>query len=366
MKDFALEGSLAETPFARLLFNLWQRESSGRLRLGRDGGEKLLFFEKGQVLVEKGGISEPEFLEALVKRKLISAEQSKQCEERSSETGKSRIRTLAELGFLPPFPLWNLIESFFVRRLFRLFDRREGSFVFEPGLAPAAGERLGFIQTLDLILQGIRQMRDEALIEHHLPAESEPIYISTPYFLHLLSLEPQERYALDILSQSPNLRSFSERCELGIREGRKVLFALACMNILSVPEKTPKERPAQETPGAEPGKILDALNEKCAYIHKFITKQIGPLGQTIIDNCLEEIKPVLAPLFQKMKLQPDGRIEVDTALSATINHLPEDLLKTLIKGYNEILMAEVLAVKKSLGGVHESELVKSLEKIGCL
>jgi len=76
--------------------------------------------------------------------------------------------------------------------------------------------------------------------------------------------------------------------------------------------------------------------------------------------------PGLAPLFQKMKLLPDGRIEVDSALSATINHLPDDLLKTLIRGYNEILMAEVLAVKKSLGSVHESDLVRSLEKIGCL
>ena len=138
------------------------------------------------------------------------------------------------------------------------------------------------------------------------------------------------------------------------------------MDILSVAEKNAKSRPTPELHAAAPGKILDALNEKCAYIHKYITKQIGPLAHTIIGNCLDEIKPGLGPLFQKMKLLPDGRIEVDSAMSATVNHLPQDMFKSLVKGYDEILVAEVLAVKKSLGGIHESALVKNLEKIGCL
>ena len=136
------------------------------------------------------------------------------------------------------------------------------------------------------------------------------------------------------------------------------------MDILSSPEKTGKGRP--EPAAAEQGKILAALNEKCVHIHKFITKQIGPLAHTIIGNCLEEIKPGLGPLFQKMKLLEDGRIEVDAAIVMTLNHLSEDLFKSLVKGFDEILMAEVLAVKKSLGAAHETSLVKSLEKIGCL
>jgi hypothetical protein len=66
-----------------------------------------------------------------------------------------------------------------------------------------------------------------------------------------------------------------------------------------------------------------------------------------------------------MRLLPDGRIEVDSAMSATAGHLAEEIFNGLVKGYGEILVAEVLAIKKSLGGAHETALVKNLEKVGC-
>jgi hypothetical protein len=49
-----------------------------------------------------------------------------------------------------------------------------------------------------------------------------------------------------------------------------------------------------------------------------------------------------------------------------VSHLPEELYRALLQGFEEILMAEVLAVKKSLGPAHETALVRALEKVGCL
>lgn len=361
-----LEGTFAEMPFPRLLFKMWEREASGRLRLRKGDEEKRLYWERGQVIIDKEGLSEKDFIKALVKKNVLVAEQVRRCAEHVAANRTSWIRALGELGIISPLPLWNLMESFFVRQLFTFFEWREGGFSLDSEVTAPPNERFGLLQTLDLILQGTRQMNDQRLMERYLPAEDEAIYVSAPYFLHLLNLEPHEKYALNILHHSPNLKAFYERSEFGKRDNAKVLFAFLCMDLLSVPEKSAKGRQIPEPPAAEPGKILDALNEKCAYIHKYITKQIGPLAHTIIGNCLDEIKPGLGPLFQKMKLLSDGRIEVDSAMSATVNHLPEDLFKSLVKGYDEILMAEVLAVKKSLGGIHESALVKNLEKIGCL
>lgn len=362
------EGTFAETPFPRLLFKIWQREGSGRLRLEKDEEDKSLHFEKGQVVIEKKALSEKDFLTALVRKRVLPSEKARQCEAYADDHMISRIKALSDLGLISPLPLWNLMESFFVRQLFSFFEWEEGRYSFEPAIALPAGERLGLLRTHDLILQGVRRMRTVRLIGRFLPAEDEPIYVSVPYFLHLLNLEPHEKYALNVLCRSTNLKSFFELCELGKNDGQKALFAFTCMDILAVPEKSAKGRPAQspEPQAAEQEKILDALNEKCVCIHKYITKQIGPLAHTILGNCLEEIKPGLGPLFQKMKLLEDGRIEVDSAMSATVNHLAEDLFRSLVKGYDEILVAEVLAVKKSLGGVHESTLIKNLEKTGCL
>jgi hypothetical protein len=361
-----LEGTFLETPFPRLLFRLWQKEASGRLRLQKDEEDKTLHFDKGRVVIEKQSLCEKDFLAALVKKRILPSEKVRQCDRYAGAHMISRIRALSELNLISPLPLWNLMESFFVRRLFTFFEWPEGRFAFEPGVSLAGGERLGLLQTHDLLLQGIRQMRDTRLIERNLPSENEPIYVSTPYFLHLLNFEPHERYALDVLHHATTLNAFYERCEMGKKDSQKALFAFVCLDILATPEKKTSARPAAEEPSAKPEKVLDALNEKCAYIHKYITKQIGPLAHTILGNCIDEVRPGLGPLFHKMKLLPDGRIEVDAAMSATAGHLAEEIFKGLVKGYSEILVAEVLAVKKSLGGSHESALVKNLEKVGCL
>jgi len=360
-----IEGSLLDLPFPRLLFKIWQKEGSGSLHLRKGEEDMTLYFDKGRAVVEKQSLSEKDFLSALVKKRILPAEKARQCDRYAGAHMISRIRALSDLGLISPLPLWNLMESFFVRRLFTFFDWPEGRFVFEPGLSLAGGERLGLLQTHELILQGVRQMKDARLIERNLPSDADPIYISTPYFLHLLSLEPHERYALDVLHHAANLRSFYDRCEMGKRAAQKTLFAFVCLDILAAPEAKESARPAADPPAGDPAKVLAALNEKCAYIHKYITKQIGPLAHTILGNCVEEVKPALGPLFQKMKLLPDGRIEVDAAVSATAGHLADEIFNGLVKGYGEILTAEVLALKKSLGGAHETAVVKSLERVGC-
>lgn len=361
-----LEGSFLETPFPRLIFTIWQKEGSGRLHVHKGEDNKTIYFDKGRIVIEREALSEKDFLAALVKKKILPADKVRQCVRYAGAHAISHIRALSELGLISPLPLWNLMESFFVRRLFSFFDWQEGRYAFEPGLSLAGGERLGLLPAHEVLLQGIRQMKESRFIERNLPEENDPIYVSTPYFLHLLNLEPHERYALDVLHHAPNLRAFYERCEMGRKAAQKTLFAFVCLDILAVPEKTLSARPTPDAPAIEPEKILDALNEKCSYIHRYITKQIGPLARTILGNCVEEVKPGLGPLFQKMRLLPDGRIEVDAAMSATAGHLAEEIFNGLVKGYGEILTAEVLAVKKSLGGAHETALVKNLEKIGCL
>ena len=109
MKDCLLEGSLVETPFPRLLFLLWRREATGRLRVRRGAAETELHFDKGRIVLNKSSFPEKDFLKALVTRKVLPAEAARHCEKSAAEGGLSRIRALGELGLVPPLPLWNLM-----------------------------------------------------------------------------------------------------------------------------------------------------------------------------------------------------------------------------------------------------------------
>ena len=365
MTEILSDGTLYETPFPRVLFLLWKKEATGRFVVRRpQEAERVLFFSKGQVTIERDGLSEPDFLKAMVKKRILSAESARRAEKEAGAKGISLLRALNELGIIAALPLWNLMGSFYIRRLFPLFDAEDGRYGFDAGTVPAAGSVLGEIPTLDLILQGIRQIRNPGFLERRVPAADEPVYLSTPYFLHRLSLESYERYVLRNLAGLSRLDGFYGRSELGEVESRKVVFALFCLDILHVREEGRKAREAPESSAAEQTSILAAQNERCACIHKYITKQIGPLARTILGTAIEEVKPGLGPIFQKARLLGDGRIEVDPALASGAGHLDDELFRQLVRGYDEILMAGVLAVKKALGPAHESTLIKIIEKIG--
>ncbi len=360
------EGKFSAAPFARLLFDLWREAASGKLCLQNGAEKRVLHLENGDVIVEREGLSEKEFLATLAKKHVLSAEQARQCERMAKARRYSSIRALGELGFLSPLPLWNLIESFFARRLFAFFDWEDGLFAFEAGVGLPVRERLALIPSQDLILQGVRQMQNAAVFERFLPEENASLQISAPSHLHRIAWEPHERYVLQVVGSVPNLKSFYEACELGRKEAQRALFTLLALDVLSAAGGAkPRPRAQSENAPEGDGRALEALNEKCAFLYKYVTKEVGPLGRTIVARAIEEIKPGLGPLFQKVVLHPDGRLEADTGAQPNADHLPEEMLRSLLRGYEEILLAEVLAVRKALGSRHEAALVKALEKIGC-
>ncbi|MDD8027905.1 MAG: DUF4388 domain-containing protein [Acidobacteriota bacterium] len=357
------EGSLLETPFARLLFDLWRTGSGGRLRLRDGGAEKTIYLENGDIVVEREGLSEKDFLAALVKKRVLSAEQAKQCGQTAKAGRVSPFRALGELGFVSPQALWNILESFFARRLFPLFDWESGLWALDPEAALPVRERLGLLPTQDLILQGVRQMRSPAVIDHLLPEETAPIRVTAPAHLNRIAWEPHERYALQVVGCVTCLKAFYEACEIGRQDARRILFAFFALGIATAGDDKPRRPRGEAEPEAQ-GSPIEALNEKCAFLYRFVTKEIGPLGRTIVARSIEEARPGLGPLFQKAALLPDGRIEADPAIRPGATGLPEAMRKALVHGYEEILMAEVLAVRKALGSRHESTLVQALEKVG--
>ncbi len=364
-KEGPLQTTLAETPLPRLLIDIWRQERTGRLAIQSAKGERGLFFDKGRILVAQDEDEGKDFLSALIRKKVLTEEQAGRAERLAGARKITFLKSVSELGLMSPIPLWSLAESFFARRLYALFDLEEGSCLFDAESVLPAGQRLGLLQVPDLVLEGIRQMHNDGLIARYLPGEEEAIRTAAPYFLPLLKFEAPERYALQLLNGACSIRRFQEWSELGARENRKILFAFRCLGILSPAESKTADLGPQSSPGLEQGRILEALNEKCAFIFKFVSKEIGPVAGSVLNRALDEVRPALGPMFQKMALQYDGRVEVDAALRLSVEHLPEDIFRTIVQGYDEVLTAEILAVRKTLGPSQETSLVRSLEKIGC-
>lgn len=362
MEENSFQGNLNQIPLPRLLFLIWQKENSGLLLIQREKEKKDLYFEKGNLFIERSSFPEKDFLKTLVRKKIMTVDQQKRCESHASQNKVSLLKALIECHVLSPSQLWKLIETFFEGQAFALFDWAEASFLFD--LQALEGHlRLSRIETPNFILQGIRQMRNFALIEAWLPPENEYAQILSPPHLHLLSFKPHEIYLLQAIDKS-SLKEVYDSSEIGKKETQKAIFTFLCLGIIGTSSGKFDLRSSPEFSAQAVERILSSFNEKCSYIYKYISKEIGPVALNVLEKTLEEVKSNLSPLFQEIELNPDGTFETKSILKTNRNLCGREELTDLLRDLNEILAAEVLTVKKTLGNEHESSLVKNLEKIG--
>ncbi len=363
MEKFRARGNLKDFPFPQLLFRIWRGDRSGRLSIKDTDLEKQLPFSKGNIVVERGSFPGKKFLKTLVKKNTLDSVLVEKCESYANQNKCTLLKALHELGCLSPSRIWSLMEDFVRADFFPLFNHPQAEYFFDSTLMPELSETLLAIPTLRFILQGIRQMENYDIIETHIPQKHESIQISPIDYLDQLNLASPERYVLALLDKK-GLKNIYDLSELGKKETEKILFSLYSLGVVEFSQKKTKEDPHKKSSPVEADEILDAFNHKFLYVYKFISKELGPVAYNVLEKCLEEIKPSLSSLFQKIKFDSEGRIEKQDILKTHLSFMDNETRRNLIKDLNEILLSEVLAVKKSLGDEHESLLVKNLEKIG--
>ena len=365
MAEPSRRGNLSQTPFARVLAGIWKDGLTGVLVVQTPAGTKRFTFEAGALTVGRDGVPDDDFLQSLLTSGAANLIDVGRVEALARGNGRSVVRTIVETGLLPPGRLWALLEGYVRETVYALFDLDEAEFEFAPGPPPAGQAYVRNISVPGLVLEGVRRMENEGLFARHLPADQENVQSLDPSLLDGLRLAPHEAYAFDLLAAPRSLSDLLAASELGERETRRLLFVFLTLGLAGSRAPKPKTgRLPAEMSLADMDKVFGAFNAKCSYIFKYISKEIGPVALSVIGNSLEDVRSRLDPVFQGLELKADGRIELRSFLKTNMNLVGEDSRRGLLRSMDEILVAEVLAVKRTLGSAHESALVKSLERIG--
>lgn len=365
MEEAPDRGSLAQTPFAHVLAGIWRAERSGILTVHTPGGPKEFAFDGGALTVSRALFREKDFLQFLMTAGAADLISLARCEEFAQDRGLTLVRALVEAPLFEAGRLWPLIGDFARGEAFALFDAEGLEFEFATGPAPGGPAYIRTIFLPDLIMDGVRKMTNDALIARHLPPESESVQALSPALLDKLTLAPHERYLLDLLAAAKSPAELCAASDLGERESRRILFAFLALGIAGTGAPRPKTtKLAAELSLGDMDKLLGVLNAKCAYVYKYISKEIGPVALSVVGKSLEDIRARLDPVFQEFELKPDGRVELRSFLKMNMNLAGDEGKRSLLRSMDEILVAEVLAVKRTLGAAHEAALVKGLEKIG--
>jgi hypothetical protein len=364
MEQIWMHGKLGENHFSQFLLRIWKAEGSGRLEITKESIDKRTAFHKGQLVIIKDFLDEESFCDSLHKIKVLDSPSLKRCTKHAKDHKISLLKTLIELAILTPLQLWDALEEYQREDLLPIFDWEQGEYFFDTEKPIHEHKILLRIHTPGFILDGIRQMKNEALLKSLAPEESKTVERLFPDSSESITLSAPERYVLSLINKPEGLKHIYTTSELGHRETQRIVFTLINLGFIGFPQKNKTGQTSLDIPKSEIYRILELFNEKCSFIFKYISKEIGPVALNILEKCLEDAKPSLSPIFEKARLRPDGKVETNSILKGGISLSREKFKVQVLNGLNDILVAEVLAVKRTLGNEHESILVNNLKKIG--
>jgi hypothetical protein len=93
-----------------------------------------------------------------------------------------------------------------------------------------------------------------------------------------------------------------------------------------------------------------------------MVKEVGPIAENVLEKYMGGLRDQRKDVFASVKLQKDGTLDI-AAIERNLNKFPEEERRTrLVDGLNELLYAELLAVKRTLGAEHEASLIKLLRE----
>ncbi|HYA48199.1 MAG TPA: DUF4388 domain-containing protein, partial [Burkholderiales bacterium] len=231
MAEASRRGNLSETPFARVLAEVWKDALTGILAVRTPAGPKRFSFEDGALTVGPAEFPEKEFLQYLLTSGQADLISLARAEEHARETGGSVLRAIIETGLIPPGPLWRLMDAFVREAAFALFDLEEAEFEFMPRPAPSGPAFIRNMAVPGLILEGVRRMSNESLFSRQLPGESETVQSLDPSALDGLELVPHEAYLLGLLDPARPVADLVAASDLGERETRRLLFVFIILGL---------------------------------------------------------------------------------------------------------------------------------------
>jgi hypothetical protein len=365
MDEWLASDEFARAPIARVLAEIWRQGQSGSLYVKADGVPKCLSFERGSLILDSESFEEKDFLRFLLTTGETDLIALTRVEEHAHKNDISALRALVETSLFEPERLWALLETYAREEALLLFCARGAKREFHIRAGPPGRVYVGAIDVPGLLLEGVRRMKDTAVVDGFLPPDGEIVRRLPAFSPDAFRLSLTEKYVLGLLDPANTLSDLCEASAVGRAETRRVLFAFLCLGLAGTAGQKPKTaKLASDLSLAGMDRLLGLFNAKCSFIFKYISKEIGPVAFSMIEKALDEVRGRLDPAFQGAEFKPDGRLEIKSLLKVNANIVGDESRRSLLRSMDEILAAEVLVVKRTLGPAHESALVRSLEKVG--
>jgi hypothetical protein len=354
-----LQGQLQDLPVSDILQHLRHAKATGILTLVSGGARKAVYLRDGRVVFASSNLPNDRLGEMLLRDGKISVEDY-DASIKAISKGKRQGKALVEMGALSPKDLWAGVQ-FQVREIVNsVFQWDEGSFQFEQSTLPDQERITVDLDARDLILTGIRGVDAGGRVQAYYPegdqllerVKDEPEHGLEPYEQHVLALVDGERSVTDICRES----------EIGDNETLKTLYALLAVGLLRTKGRKVHTLDQDFVQEDTVFSVLNTFNQMYGHIYKHMVREVGPIAENVLEKYVSTLREGRKDVFSGIKLQKDGTLDA-LVLEKNLNKIPEETRRALlVDALNELLYAELLAVKRTLGAEHEATIIRAFRE----
>jgi hypothetical protein len=351
-----LRGQLTQLALPDILQHLRLTNATGVLSLVSGGARKALYLKDGRVVFASSNLPNDRLGEILIREGKITVEEY-EASIKAITKGKRQGKVLVEMGALGPKDLWEGVQTQVREIVFSIFLWEDGQFHFEESSLPDKEKITVDLDVTILILEGVRRVdANGAVVGRYPEGALVPETVQAPYGG---LLEPYETHVLNLIDGERSVLEICQDSEIGDNETLKVLYALISSGIVRVKGKKVRALDQDFVPEDTLYSVLDSFNQKYSYVFRHMVREVGPIAENVLEKYLAGLRETRKDVFAGIKLQKDGSLD-PALVERNLNKLPEDDRRgRLVDGLNELLYAELLAVKRTLGREHETAIIKA-------
>ncbi len=362
-----ISGPLSEFDVAAVLARMHAQALDGQLKVAAAQFTKTLWLQGGCIVFAQSSLVDDSLGNLLRRRGVISEEQFEKSRRRMHKHGSRQGRALMEMGLLTPDQLWGEVSAQLRAITFSLFPLRAGRYDIA-SLPEDARENIRIeLQVPEAILEGVRLIIDEEFIE----SRFEPnmvLYPAPDNRLLGAELKPYEAHILSLVTDASSVDEVVQKSELLRFNTLKVLYALLRLGMIC-DSRQPARHPtpsASQPPSTFTSfdEALHYYNTRFEYIYRVLSKEIGPVAHTILADAIAAIQDSIPPNFRGLEILPDGRLDDKSVLKSIWFEKFSENSSEFMHGLEEVLYAELYAVKRHLGKEHEKLILRWIRESG--
>ncbi len=246
-------GNLRSANLPILLRYLQQHKKTGILILHRNDQERSIYLKNGDIIFATSKYEDDRLGEMLLKENKITLEQYETSVALLKATGKRQGTILVEQGFIDAIDLFNAVIDQFKNIILSLLTWIDGDYRFIEGNLPTEEVIILKMSTGNLILDGIKRIRDWTRLSRQIPAWDSVLQVGLDpknLFQDIL-FSSEELQFLKAIDGKRTIRDLFKISTLPPLITLQMIYFLLSVGIVEVLDKTPVDAKSKAPTGQD-------------------------------------------------------------------------------------------------------------------